>query len=294
MTKRLDARKLGDMTVSPTVRRRRLAAELRRLRAAREVTQQQAAGHLGCTQAKIGRFETAKRSPSIGDVTALLDFYRVNGAEREQLLNLARDARKRGWWHSYSDVLPEWYETYVGLEAEASSIHTYESEAIPGLLQTEEYAHAITKSTLVQAEEPEIARRVELRLQRQRRITGDSPAEFWAVIGEAALRRPVGGSRVLRRQLEHVLKLAELPQVTLQIMSLNAGAHPAQVGPFVILRYPDQADADVVYLETHVGGLYLERENELSNYSAMMDHLRAHAIDPDASLDMVDARIGEL
>lgn len=294
MTKRLDARKLGDMTVSPTVRRRRLAAELRRLRAAREVTQQQAAGHLGCTQAKIGRFETAKRSPSIGDVTALLDFYRVNGAEREQLLNLARDARKRGWWHSYSDVLPEWYETYVGLEAEASSIHTYESEAIPGLLQTEEYAHAITKSTLVQAEEPEIARRVELRLQRQRRITGDSPAEFWAVIGEAALRRPVGGSRVLRRQLEHVLKLAELPQVTLQIMSLDAGAHPAQVGPFVILRYPDQADADVVYLETHVGGLYLERENELSNYSAMMDHLRAHAIDPDASLDMVDARIGEL
>lgn len=294
MTKRLDARKLGDMTVSPTVRRRRLAAELRRLRAAREVTQQQAAGHLGCTQAKIGRFETAKRSPSISDVTALLDFYRVNGAEREQLLNLARDARKRGWWHSYSDVLPEWYETYVGLEAEASSIHTYESEAIPGLLQTEEYAHAITKSTLVQAEEPEIARRVELRLQRQRRITGDSPAEFWAVIGEAALRRPVGGSRVLRRQLEHVLKLAELPQVTLQIMSLNAGAHPAQVGPFVILRYPDQADADVVYLETHVGGLYLERENELSNYSAMMDHLRAHAIDPDASLDMVDARIGEL
>lgn len=282
------------MTVSPTVRRRRLAAELRRLRAAREVTQQQAAGHLGCTQAKIGRFETAKRSPSIGDVTALLDFYRVNGAEREQLLNLARDARKRGWWHSYSDVLPEWYETYVGLEAEASSIHTYESEAIPGLLQTEEYAHAITKSTLVQAEEPEIARRVELRLQRQRRITGDSPAEFWAVIGEAALRRPVGGSRVLRRQLEHVLKLAELPQVTLQIMSLDAGAHPAQVGPFVILRYPDQADADVVYLETHVGGLYLERENELSNYSAMMDHLRAHAIDPDASLDMVDARIGEL
>ena len=140
------------MTVSPTVRRRRLAAELRRLRGLAEVTQQQAATHLGCTQAKIGRFETAKRSPSIGDVSALLDFYAVNGAEREQLINLARDARKRGWWHSYSDVLPEWYETYVGLEAEASCMHTWESEAVPGLLQTAEYAYAITRSTLIRAE----------------------------------------------------------------------------------------------------------------------------------------------
>ncbi|WP_246537814.1 helix-turn-helix domain-containing protein [Saccharopolyspora endophytica] len=282
------------MTVSPTVRRRRLAAELRRLRAHSEVTQQQAAIHLGCTQAKIGRFETAKRSPSVGDVSALLDFYGVDNAEREQLINLARDARKRGWWHSYSDVLPEWYETYVGLEAEASSIHTYESEAIPGLLQTREYAYAITKSTLIRAHDAEIGRRVDLRIQRQERVTGDDPLELWAVVGEAALRRPVGGDGVLRRQLEHILKLGQLPNVTLQVMPLDAGAHPAQAGPFVILRYSNHIDPDVVYLETHVGGLYLEREIELTNYATMMDHLRAHAVDPEGSVDFIQQRIGEL
>ncbi|TDC90003.1 XRE family transcriptional regulator [Saccharopolyspora aridisoli] len=285
---------MGAMTVSPTVRRRRLAAELRRLRAHSEVTQQQAASHLGCTQAKIGRFETAKRSPSVGDVSALLDFYGVNNAEREQLINLARDARKRGWWHSYSDVLPEWYETYVGLEAEASSIHTYESEAIPGLLQTREYAYAITKSTLIRAHDAEIGRRVDLRIQRQGRVTGDNPLELWAVVGEAALRRPVGGDGVLRRQLEHILKLGQLPNVTLQVMPLDAGAHPAQAGPFVILRYSNHIDPDVVYLETHVGGLYLEREIELTNYATMMDHLKAHAVDPGGSIDFIHQRIGEL
>jgi transcriptional regulator with XRE-family HTH domain len=282
------------MTVSPTVRRRRLAAELRRLRALAEVTQQQAASHLGCTQAKIGRFETAKRSPSVGDVSALLDFYDVDGPEREQLVNLARDARKRGWWHSYSDVLPEWYETYVGLEAEASSIHTYEPEAIPGLLQTREYAYALTKATLIRVDESEIARRVDLRIKRQERVTGSNPLELWAVVGEAALRRPVGGRHVMRQQLEHVLKLTELPNVTLQVMPLDAGAYPAQAGPFVILRYSNHVDPDVVYLETHVGGLYLEREMELSNYVTMMDHLRAHAIGPEGSIRLIGERIGEL
>lgn len=282
------------MNVSPTVRRRRLAAELRRLRSRAGVTQQQAAAHLACAQAKIGRFETAKRSPSVGDVSALLDFYGIDGAERDQLLNLARDARKRGWWHSYSDVLPEWYETYVGLEAEASEIHTYEAEAIPGLLQTAEYAYAITKSTLVRADEPEIGRRAELRIQRQDRVTGEDPLELWAVIGEAALRRPVGGDGVLRRQLEHVLKLVELPNVAVQVMPLDAGAHPAQAGPFVILRYASHIDPDVVYLETHVGGLYLEREIEIANYARMMDHLRAHAASPEDTQRLLRQRIGEL
>jgi transcriptional regulator with XRE-family HTH domain len=282
------------MTVSPTVRRRRLAAELRRLRALAEVTQQQAASHLGCTQAKIGRFETAKRSPSVADVSGLLDFYGVEGPERQKLTNLARDARKRGWWHSYSDVLPEWYETYVGLEAEASSIHTYESEAIPGLLQTQEYAYAITKSTLIRADDEAVARRVELRMQRKQRVTAENPLDLWAVVGEVALRRSVGGRQVLRNQLEHLLKLVEQPNITLQVMPLDAEAYPAQAGPFVILRYSNRVDPDVVYLETHVGGLYLERENELSKYVAMMDHLRAHAVDPEGSIRMINERIGEL
>lgn len=285
---------LDHMTVSPTVRRRRLAAELRRLRTLAEVTQQHAAAHLGCTQAKIGRFETAKRTPSLADVSMLLDFYEVEGVEREHLITLVRDARKRGWWHSYSDVLPEWYETYVGLEAEASSIHTYESEVIPGLLQTREYAYAVTKATLIRAKESEIDRRVELRMQRQQRVTGSDPLELWVVIGEAALRRTVGGGEVLRRQLEHVLKLVELPHVTLQVMPLDAEAYPAQAGPFVILRYSNSVDPDVVYLETHVGGLYLERQSELSNYVAMMDHLRAHALDPEGSIQVISDRIGEL
>jgi transcriptional regulator with XRE-family HTH domain len=282
------------MTVSPTVRRRRLAAELRKLRSRAEVTQQQAAAHLNCTQAKIGRFETAKRTPSLHDVSELLDFYGVGGSEREKLLNLARDARKRGWWHSYSDVLPEWYETYVGLEAEASAIHTYESETIPGLLQTRDYANAITKATLIRADESAVTRRAELRMQRQQRVTGPNPLDLWAVISEAALRRIVGSREVLRNQLEYLVKLMELPNVTVQVMPLDAEAYPAQAGPFVILRYSNRVDPDVVYLETHVGGLYLERENELSKYVAMMDHLRAHAVNPEGSVRVINERIGEL
>ncbi|MBA8823111.1 transcriptional regulator with XRE-family HTH domain [Saccharopolyspora lacisalsi] len=282
------------MTASPTVRRRRLAAELRRLRAAVDVTQQQAATHLGCTQAKIGRFETAKRVPSPGDVSALMDFYAVDDDQRARLADLARDARKRGWWHSYSDVLPEWYETYVGLEAEASSMRTYESDAVPGLLQTREYAHAITSSTLVRPDESEVARRVELRLRRQHRITGENPLELWAVIGEAALRRRVGGTGVLRRQLTHLLEMSEREHVTVQVMPLDAGAHPAQAGPFVILGYAHHADPDLVYLETHAGGMYLDKEVELSHYTAMMDHLRAHALNQRASSRIIDEHRGEL
>lgn len=282
------------MTLSPTVRRRRLAAELRRIRGQAEVTQHQAAAHLGCTQAKIGRFETAKRSPSVGDVSGLLDFYGVCGELREQLIGLARDARKHGWWHSYHDVLPEWYETYVGLEAEASAIDTYESEAVPGLLQTREYARAITRATLMRTDEAEIARRADLRIQRQQRVHDESPVQLWAVVGEAALRRCVGGPGVLRRQLEHLLELVELANVTVQVMPLRAGAHPAQAGPFVILRYANHVDPDVVYVETHVGGLYLEREVELSNYVMMMEHLRAHALSLDESVQHIHERIGEL
>lgn len=282
------------MTVSPTVRRRRLATELRRLRAAREVTQQQAARYLDCTQAKIGRFETAKRSPTVGDVAALLEFYGVEGTAKHRILELARDARRRAWWHSYGDVLPEWYATYVGLESEASSVHTFELEAVPGLLQTEEYAYAITRETLIEASEPEITRRVELRMRRQGRVNGRDPLELWAVIGETALHRRAGGAEVLRGQLRHLLELARQPHITLQVMPLEARAHPAQMGPFVILRYAEEADPDIVYLETHAGGLYLEGENELSNYEAMMDHLRAHAHEPRESLDVINARIGEL
>ncbi|WP_026448853.1 helix-turn-helix domain-containing protein [Actinopolyspora mortivallis] len=282
------------MTGSPTVRRRRLAAELRKLRTSRGVTQQQAAEHLGCTQAKIGRFETAKRSPTVDDVTRLLDFYEVEEHVKPELLELARDARKRGWWQSYSDILPEWYETYVGLEAEASALYTYELEAVPGLLQTEEYAYSITKETLIDASEDEIRRRAELRIRRQHRITGTEPLELWAVVGETALRRRVGGASVLRSQLHHVLELAEYPNITVQVMPLEAGAHPAQIGPFVILRYPESVDPDIVYLETHAGGLYLESEKDLSNYNAMMDHLRKHAFDPRESLDVIRGRLGEL
>src|SRR5699024_4542501 len=217
VTRGTRAWRLGIMTLSPTVRRRRLAAELRHSRAQPQARQPQAAAHVGCTQAKIGGFETAKRSPSVGDVSGLLDFYGVCGELREQLIGLARDARKHGWWHSYHDVLPEWYETYVGLEAEASAIDTYESEAVPGVLQTGERARAITRATLMRTDEAEIARRADLRIQRQQRVHDESPVQLWAVVGEAALRRCVGGPGVLRRQLEHLLELVELSNVTVQV-----------------------------------------------------------------------------
>ncbi|MGH3797673.1 MAG: helix-turn-helix domain-containing protein [Pseudonocardiaceae bacterium] len=275
------------MPTSPTVRRRRLAAELRRLRSAADLTIAQVAKRMDCTHPKISRIENGHRAASLADVHMLLSIYGVTGHEAERLMALAKDSRKRGWWHTYRNLLPEWYETYVGLEAEAASIHTYEGEVIPGLLQTADYARALTRATLITANDEDIERRAELRIQRQQRLTGPEPVELWAVISEATLRRPVGGTAVHVAQLVHLAKMSELRHVMVQVMPFAAGAHPAMAGMFTILRFPEHSDQDAVYLETQVGGLYLEELTEVEHYARMMDHLRAMAADPARSRTMI-------
>ncbi|SFD72910.1 Helix-turn-helix domain-containing protein [Actinopolyspora alba] len=277
------------MAISPTVRRRILARKLRELREQAELTQTETARSLDWKQSKISRIEDCHQGVRVSDLLAMLTIYDADSATRELLTNLARQASRKGWWHSYADALPSWFETYVGLEAEADTIRTYEVDVVPGLLQTEAYARADTRATVLDETEENLEQRVELRLQRQRRLYDESPLSLWAVVGEAAVRRPVGGHHVMREQLQHIAKLAERSDVTVQIMPLEAGEHPA-TGSFTILGFPQVQHPEVVYLESQVGGHYLEEPHQTARYSRVMDHLRAHALDPAESLRVLQTR----
>ncbi|SDP70314.1 Helix-turn-helix domain-containing protein [Actinopolyspora xinjiangensis] len=284
--------KTGHMAISPTVRRRILARKLRELREQAGLTQTETARSLDWKQSKISRIEDCHQGVRVSDLLAMLTIYGADTATREMLTNLAREASRKGWWHSYADALPSWFETYVGLEAEADTIRTYEVDVVPGLLQTEAYARADTRATVLDETEENLEQRVELRLQRQRRLYDDSPFTLWAVIGEAAIRRPVGGHHVMREQLHHIAKLVESSDVTVQIMPLEAGEHPA-TGAFTILGFPSAEHPEVVYLESQVGGHYLEEAQQVTRYSRVMDHLRAHALDPAESLRVLQTRADE-
>nr|WP_244515484.1 helix-turn-helix transcriptional regulator [Actinopolyspora xinjiangensis] len=274
------------------MRRRILARKLRELREQAGLTQTETARSLDWKQSKISRIEDCHQGVRVSDLLAMLTIYGADTATREMLTNLAREASRKGWWHSYADALPSWFETYVGLEAEADTIRTYEVDVVPGLLQTEAYARADTRATVLDETEENLEQRVELRLQRQRRLYDDSPFTLWAVIGEAAIRRPVGGHHVMREQLHHIAKLVESSDVTVQIMPLEAGEHPA-TGAFTILGFPSAEHPEVVYLESQVGGHYLEEAQQVTRYSRVMDHLRAHALDPAESLRVLQTRADE-
>jgi hypothetical protein len=207
------------------------------------------------------------------DVSDLLTLYGVTDSEeRAALLNLAREANTPGWWHAYSDVLPNWLEPYVGLEAAASVLRTYEVQFVPGLLQTEEYARALIRLGSAVSED-EIDRRAELRVSRQEVLGGPNPPQLWAVVDEGALRRPVGGQEVARRQLQHLIKMAEHPVVTLQILPFTAGPHAAMGGPFTILRFAEPDLHDVVYIEQLTSALYLDKPSEVDSYLEVMEQL---------------------
>lgn len=280
------------MAISPTVRRRLLARELRKLRDQAGLTQTDTARELEWKQSKISRIEDCSQGVRLSDLLAMLTIYGASQDDRERLTALSKDASKKGWWDSYADALPSWFETYVGLEAEADTVCTYEVDVIPGLLQTEAYARADTKATVLDATPDNVEQRVDLRLQRQRRLRDDSPLSLWAVIGEAAIRRPVGGIGVMQEQLRHIIKTAESPSVTVQVMPLRAGEHPA-TGPFTIVSFPQAGHPDVVYLESQVGGHYLEEPDQVARYTRVMNHLRAHALDPSDSVRAILARAEE-
>lgn len=280
---------------SPTLRRRRLGAELRQLREATGLSIDDVARHLVCSVSTVSRIETGRVGVRIRDMRTLLDLYHVGDDQRrEELTALAREGRQRGWWTSYSEVLSNPYAIYIGFEAEATSLRTYQSQLVPGLLQTEDYARAITQVGRLADDPDDVEKLVSVRMARQRLLEGDRPLQLWIVLDEAVIRRRIGGAEVMRAQLRRLVAVSDLPHVSIQILPFDAGEHPALDQPFVILEFPSPTDPDVVYLEHLTGSLYVEKPQDVRRYGTIFDHLRAAALSPKASAAMMSAAADEV
>lgn len=266
-----------------TVKRRRLAAEMRLHREAANITAEAVAEKLECHPSRISRIEAGSVNVTSRDVRDYLEFCGVKGAELEALVELAKQAKKKGWWQGYQDVLAG---SYVGLESEASTIRTYEVQLVPGLLQTEAYVSAMTRAIKPIATDEEIQRRTEVRLRRQELLTQPLPPKLWVILDEAILHRAVGGPDVMRAQLIRVAEVAQLPNVDVQILPFDAQAHSGLDGAFTVLDFADPRDAPLVYIEAMGGSaLYLEEAAEIEAYSTSFDHVRAAALAPDESVE---------
>ena len=265
---------------SPSIRHRRLAADLERLRDAAGLSREQVADRLDWHPTKLYRIENARSGITTADMRHLLDLYGVTDeGQRDALVRLARHARQKGWWTKYQDVFRG---SYVELEAEACRLQTFEPIFVPGLLQTEGYVRAVIRASLVVGD---IERRVAARMERQRLLDRDDPPQLWAVIDETALTRPVGGTATMREQLGRLIEAQDRENVTLQVIRTSVGAHPGMDGSFVIMDFPSpEFFAPVVHLETATDGLYLEEPEEVARYTLMFDHLRAIALGPDESV----------
>jgi transcriptional regulator with XRE-family HTH domain len=278
----------------PTVLRIVLGTQLRRLREFRKISREDAGEAIRASHAKISRLELGRVGFKSRDVSDLLTLYGVLDAEeRADFLALARQASTPGWWHRYGDVLPPWFETHIGLEEAASVIRTYEVQFVPGLLQTEEYARAVTRLGYPRSSVTEVERRVQLRMARQKVLEGPSAPRLWAVMDEATLRRPLGDGDVMRKQLEHLLEAADRPNVTLQVAPFAMGGLAAAGGPITILRFLEPDLPDIVYLEQLTSALYLDKGDDVDNYLSVMDRLCTAAASPKESVkflrELVDA-----
>ena len=269
---------LPEARSGPTILRMALGAQLRRLREASNLTTGQAAEAIRATHSKISRLERGRSTARQRDVADLLTLYGVTDEiERERLLMLTRQSAAPGWWQQYTDILPRWLELYIGLERAASVIRTYEIQFVHGLMQTEDYARAVILIANSRAPHAEVDRRVSVRLKRQHMLTQPDAPEVWAVLDEAALRRPPCGSKIMRAQLEHLLELTELPNVTLQIVTFRVGPHAAAGGPFTILRFSEPDVPDVVYLEQLNSAVYLDQPEDVLDYMTVMNQLVVQA-----------------
>ena len=270
------------------VRRMLLGSHLRRLREARGITREAAGYSIRASESKISRMELGRVSFKTRDVEDLLTLYGVNDeAERNALLSLAREANVAGWWHSYSDVLPSWFPTYVGLEGAASLIRVYEVQFVHGLLQTEAYARAVVARGMKGASPAAIGRRVALRLERQKYLLSTGGPEFHVVLDEAALRRPYGDREVMRGQLQHLIEISERPNVRLQIMPFGFGGHSGESGAFTILSFPESDLSDVIFLEQLTSALYLDKAEDVTQYEKAMKELQQDSPGPDESRDLL-------
>jgi transcriptional regulator with XRE-family HTH domain len=272
---------------SPTARRRRLATALRQLREERHLNCTEAGKAVGWSESKISRIETGRIKISQPDLEHLLALYDVTGETRAGLLTLARQATHRGWWRSYSDALPAWFENYVGLENGAKSLFTYENQLVHGLMQTEEYAEAVIRAARPAASADEIERQLSARATRQALLTAATPLQVWAVLDEAVLRRPVGGAATMRAQLNRLLEISAFRNVTLQVLPFDAGAHASMGTSFELLQFPEQGDMAIVYIEDLTSSQYLEVLGDLERYTLVFDYLRASALSPDRSAELI-------
>ncbi|MEV5349173.1 helix-turn-helix domain-containing protein [Streptomyces achromogenes] len=284
------------MQNGPAVRRRKLGAELRALRTGAGLTSGEAARLVGWHQSKVSRIETGASGVKPADLRLLLDAYGVRDRHlRELLLILAGSEETSGrhrWWHAYRGVLPPTYRDFISLESQASAMRTLETTVVPGLLQTAEYARAVTRAAVNDLDEDRLDTLVEVRLARQDVLRSDPPLALSAVLDEAVLRREVGGPGVMARQRRRLMEAARLPQVRLQVLPFTAGAHIGLTGPFVIFSFPSTSDLDVVVLDQLTSSLYLERKEDLVAYSEAFSTLQFHALSPEDSLDYI-AGIGD-
>ena len=278
----------------PTVGRMLVGAKLRRLRTDMGLSREEAAEAIRASAWKIHRLENGQVGFKQRDLVDLLALYQVTDPDEvDELLTLAREANVPGWWQHYGDVLPQWFRTYVDLESAATLIRTYEGMFVPGLLQTDDYMRAVIRDASLESSE-EVGRRVRLRMARQILLTREHPPRLWAVMDEAALRRPVGGREVMRGQLERLIDATKLPNVTLQVLPFGAGAHPAMVGAFSILRFADRELPDVVYLEHLTNAVYLDKRAEVERYLDVMELLCVDSEPPAKTVELLTKILHQL
>ncbi|QQM44932.1 helix-turn-helix domain-containing protein [Streptomyces liliifuscus] len=278
------------MQYGPAVRRRKLGAELRALRARAGLKSGEAARLVGWHQSKVSRIETGRSGVKPADVELLLDAYDVRDAELRELLVVLAGSDDNGrhhWWHAYRGLLPSTYSDFISLESQASVMRTLENSVVPGLLQTPEYAREVTLAAVDGAPDDKVDALVEVRLARQDVLRSNPPLRLSAVLDEAALRRTVGGPEVMARQLDHLREAAHLPHVRIQVLPFGVGAHVGVTGPFVIFSFPSTSDLDVVVLDHLTSSLYLERKEDLQAYSEAFDSLQVHALSPEETLDFI-------
>ncbi|WP_433243476.1 helix-turn-helix domain-containing protein [Streptosporangium sp. CA-135522] len=276
----------------PTVRLRRLAAELRQLRQAAGLSQEDVAEKTNVNIVTLYRIETAKTKPQLRTLIALLDAYGVTGSSRTDLMALQKEAKQRGWLQSFDADLPDQYTALISLEAEAQQAINYESLFIPGLLQTEDYARAVIRGVLPTATDTEVESFVTARMQRQALLENEAPLRLWAIMDQAALCRTVGGDTVMRAQLAHLIQQAQRPHITIQVIPFSAGAHPGMPGSFILLKFPAD-DPDVIYIDSMAGDLFLEKETDIQRYNDICEHLRAIALSPNDTAALLTSLRGD-
>ena len=277
-----------DDSRGPTVHRMMLGSLLHRLRTDAEVTADQAADAIRASRSKISRMENGRVGFKVRDVEDLLRLYQVTDPQQqEKLMTLVRQANAPGWWSRYADVTADWFAEYLGLETAASLIRSFEMQFVHGLFQTREYARAVTLLGHSAAPAEEIDRRVALRVRRQALLTGPEAPKVWSILDEGALRRPVGGRPVMRRQLDRVMELSDLVNVTVQVVPFDAGGHAGAGGSFTMLRFLAEEVPDIVYIEQLTSALYLDKREDVDHYLEVMDSLGAEALTPAESLSLI-------